>query len=1524
MGEHRSIPGLDMTYTITKSDGSDLVTLPDLILDNTTTSITLVGKDAVNYGEEFSQNFVDLLQRFSNSSAPVNPLQGQLWFDNESSKLKVFGGNNWKIVSPSFDGYSGTINLPIDSSPQASTSVLIADQSVVSVTTAIDIGSVYLSQNIIVDGITYSFAPFFEDGLQAGINLADSSNGYVFSGCATSGNVLATGRVIRLTGGVNGEVLFDGSGNVNIATAISTVYVGNTNVSIAGIYSNITVSSNGVITTANALSLNDVVGALGYLPFDSANISTNNTGNTLAFRDENGSFSANVMTGTVTYADKFSKNTNISVQGSLVGTSGQFDGTSNLIINSSLANMENLVEGVYNKVTVNNTGLITEGRLVESMPVGSIVLYNNSVVIPEGWATCDGSTVTTPTGATVKTPNLSNVLVGSAFYITKAWSDIYLPSNDTIVGTISINLQKGSIPTVYVVGGPQGSYPPLVWSNVNVGAAGSTVITDLEMSLETVNCTYGGKGYSVGDVLYIEVPNFDPKKSQEASVRVDSVFTGNSGIKTYTLTFPGKYYSVPGSGITGIWINQTNFSQPVEDTSYQGYMPTGKPPKQKAWKGIPGLRKNKPKKKNHVTDPAEFDLVCKTNSNTFFLPDVDFGNNFFFDAVALILTNGDPNAVMLSQTNLYGDLSQLTVVQVMKNLETRIESGLPPRLGKYMLSYDDIVHNAGFLKCPVDLTKFTIAFQNRIMLLVTSENANKFAYAGIFPSDEKLFGAAYIGFDRYLALLRGDKTRKVYEVFNAAGVQRTYLPQIDEMQTQEFLVYISRLITNAKIAISNNRIARVAAELANKSSKTPIPIPEPLIANPLTTTGNASVVLTEIEIDGLPAVVGGNRGDPTYGGGSFIKAGNTTNLTNYVSINNIRYNINGGGGGGGGNVPSNGINPGGGPSYKSGTGTNTGTQTPSVNPGGGTYQTGGGMLGAYAQHESGGNPYRWNDNGARNYKSYYGKAPPDPRNLTVNEVIAEQTKMIAANNPEKNPKAVGNASSALGSIQMTRDTIKACVAGGAISGTDTWNDATDQKCATYTHDTYVKDLAGKLGVSPSQITQGQAAMALSYGPAGAKAVLTAPPGATIQDVLTANPSLKQADLLNNPPCTPQGLNTPANKVEGYCADFHQLPERNAPSLSSQASTNTGQLTNLKNGVSPAQPISATVADYVSTTQTNLTRTVSDINKAGVTPEVADNINGVLGGQGVQAYNSSPSPSTVGRITSITGGYGIQSYGPTPGTVQVQNKQIYDRVPSNEPTAVTGGKGVVAYGGASQKPSSSSGGGGGVNNGGGNSPSKNSSGGVTGGQGVQGTSSGNSNKGTNAAGTGPGNQVGSSGGAGPYSNGGGSGSSFNSGSSGKTTSGGTTSGTTTGKSIGSGCFAAGTLFKMADGSLKAIENITIGDEMLAGGKVKLTFVGDGTGENWFNYNEIVVTGTHPVYDLDGKWRRVGDTISATPVSTIDRYYSLYNEHQRMVAWNDTLFTDFLEVGFDNPLRKTLYGITTGDLIRMLNGDAPADL
>jgi len=86
-----------MAYVINKFSGEQLVVLADGTLD-TTTSLGLVGRNYVGYGETQNENFVFLLENFANDSPPSRPLVGQIWFSTIDNTVYSYDGANWNPI----------------------------------------------------------------------------------------------------------------------------------------------------------------------------------------------------------------------------------------------------------------------------------------------------------------------------------------------------------------------------------------------------------------------------------------------------------------------------------------------------------------------------------------------------------------------------------------------------------------------------------------------------------------------------------------------------------------------------------------------------------------------------------------------------------------------------------------------------------------------------------------------------------------------------------------------------------------------------------------------------------------------------------------------------------------------------------------------------------------------------------------------------------------------------------------------------------------------------------------------------------------------------------------------------------------------------------------------------------------------------------------------------------------------------------------------------------------------------------
>ena len=235
-----------MSYVINKFSGAQLVVLEDGTID-TTTSISLVGRNYVGYGEIQNENFIYLLENFANTSPPARPLTGQIWFNTINNVAYTYTGSNWgpigaAIVSadPPSEPTVGalwikttdnTLNVWLGTSwrfigPEAvpgfastrarATTLLDTSNTsrpvIILETNGVPI-AVCTSESFTIN--SNSAIPNLNNNLVAGINLTSLSsiNGNI-TGNSGSADKLASARTINGT-------LFDGTQNITLKSSTS-------------------------------------------------------------------------------------------------------------------------------------------------------------------------------------------------------------------------------------------------------------------------------------------------------------------------------------------------------------------------------------------------------------------------------------------------------------------------------------------------------------------------------------------------------------------------------------------------------------------------------------------------------------------------------------------------------------------------------------------------------------------------------------------------------------------------------------------------------------------------------------------------------------------------------------------------------------------------------------------------------------------------------------------------------------------------------------------------------------------------------------------------------------------------------------------------------------------------------------------------------------------------------------------------------------------------------------------------------
>jgi microcystin-dependent protein len=88
-----------MAYQINFTDSDKT---PITVFDNTSsedTSLVFPGRNVTGYGQIIAENFLGLLENFASANEPVNPVEGQLWYDVANGVLQIWDNTNWKAAS---------------------------------------------------------------------------------------------------------------------------------------------------------------------------------------------------------------------------------------------------------------------------------------------------------------------------------------------------------------------------------------------------------------------------------------------------------------------------------------------------------------------------------------------------------------------------------------------------------------------------------------------------------------------------------------------------------------------------------------------------------------------------------------------------------------------------------------------------------------------------------------------------------------------------------------------------------------------------------------------------------------------------------------------------------------------------------------------------------------------------------------------------------------------------------------------------------------------------------------------------------------------------------------------------------------------------------------------------------------------------------------------------------------------------------------------------------------------------------
>ena len=106
-----------MSYTILYSDpakNNNPIIVNDGSLNQSDTSLTLVGKNYPGYGQVFETDLVHILENFAATSPPTNPIEGQLWFDTSNPTNKKLRINDGGVNGARWTPINGIYQQPTE------------------------------------------------------------------------------------------------------------------------------------------------------------------------------------------------------------------------------------------------------------------------------------------------------------------------------------------------------------------------------------------------------------------------------------------------------------------------------------------------------------------------------------------------------------------------------------------------------------------------------------------------------------------------------------------------------------------------------------------------------------------------------------------------------------------------------------------------------------------------------------------------------------------------------------------------------------------------------------------------------------------------------------------------------------------------------------------------------------------------------------------------------------------------------------------------------------------------------------------------------------------------------------------------------------------------------------------------------------------------------------------------------------------------------------------------------------------
>ena len=275
-----------MTYSVKNSALTTTYTVNDNTENSTSTSLVFIGKNYTGYGLALNENFLYLLENFSNTvgNYPLNPVPGQLFWDNTNKYMHVYDGTAWKVI------YGALASLTVNSAVSFN-GITTSNGGQVSGYLTGAIGANVANSGVFTTVTTNNGGQHI--GYLTGAIGANTANSGIFTTITTTNG----GQLIGYHTGAIGANIAN-SGVFTTANVNTTLYAATINANVVG---NVGSSHYGTIAT-NAQPFITSVGTLSSLTVG-GNILLSAAGAKITFNSGGGTIANNIGNSLQFYAD---------------------------------------------------------------------------------------------------------------------------------------------------------------------------------------------------------------------------------------------------------------------------------------------------------------------------------------------------------------------------------------------------------------------------------------------------------------------------------------------------------------------------------------------------------------------------------------------------------------------------------------------------------------------------------------------------------------------------------------------------------------------------------------------------------------------------------------------------------------------------------------------------------------------------------------------------------------------------------------------------------------------------------------------------------------------------------------------------------------------------------------------------------------------------------------------------------------------------------------------------------------------